>query len=245
MTYTTSQFEYISNGVSHVVTADSDPELHRQLEDLFATSPDEPVPDNSIFDFHDLQSDPQKPAKRCGSDPLSEVRVDYSGLFLHLAYARAGVAPRRGDLLALPAFSTYRQSIDLAIHGIIFGYGGDERVMADLQPMMPRGFSWPAIRSALTAHHPCLLNLGWRDLEVFRSTEKKLFELIDKELGADSECRYRIRKGVITAKEYADYVQSVMEDVAEETVGLHLPVSVSHCKAGLDGRHLWTPPADF
>ena len=155
--------------------------------------------------------------------------LDFSSMFVRLAYARMGLIPPEGDLYAIPGLVGHRRAAKLIVNCLMFDEHHRHRWPKVTAPeqIMPAGLTMPRVRAAILAHHPELARCFGEGIgHQLMFTESTILLEVLQELKARKVVGLGLHDGLITSRSKAHEVQVLMEDVAQQLTSAFIPVTV-------------------
>ncbi|WP_156418496.1 hypothetical protein [Aureimonas sp. D3] len=167
-------------------------------------------------------------AIRIDGEPIAD--LDYSNMFMRLAYVEAGVVPPVGDLYArVSGFDgpNLRPAVKKLANALFFRTTPMVRLPRDpeLKNALPPGVTGAAMREAILAAHPALASIfetGAGMRLMFQESQillAALFCMLDQGITA-----LPMHDGVMVAKSRAAAAMQCMFEAADKIVGVRLPV---------------------
>jgi hypothetical protein len=170
----------------------------------------------------------QRPLIRIDGEPIAD--LDFSSMFLRLAYLRAGIEPPEGDLYAMiPGLSDpqWREGTKKIVSSLLFRGSPLTRVPRDLRDQLPPYMAGTRLRAAILAAHPKLaavfeanvgLHLMFTESQILIAT---LLRLVDRRIPA-----LPMHDGIMVARSKAGAAMEAMATASEEIVGMRLPITL-------------------
>ena len=160
----------------------------------------------------------------------ANVELDFSSLFLRLAYLEAGVTPPKGDLYAaVQGFSEpqWRDGVKRVVNALFFRSTPLSRVPEDAKELLPSKTTGTAIRGAILAAHPALASVIERGLGLsFMFVESQILVAALLRLAAQGVPVLPIHDGILCAKSKAAIVHEAMSEASMQITGFYLPISM-------------------
>jgi hypothetical protein len=167
---------------------------------------------------------------RINGEPIAD--LDYKNMFARLAYARVGHEPLEGDLYDLTGLlegydrtnEDHRDGVKQSFNSLLNGGRAGSR---DLYDLLPEGSTPKKVREAVRAKHPALapilettvgMNLMFTESEVLLRVLERLME--------QGIVALPIHDGLMVAQSHAEAAGKVMKSIAQEMVGIPMPVVV-------------------
>lgn len=170
----------------------------------------------------------RRAAIRIGGERVAD--LDFSNMFLRLAYLELGVTPPDGDLYAgIPGFDApqWREGVKRVVNALLFRHAPLVRLPKLDADALPPRTSGAAIRNAILAAHPKLagmfeqgngLRLMFLESQVLMSA---LLRLVDAGVPA-----LGMHDGMMVARSKVEVAAEAMQAAAIEVVGFPLPISL-------------------
>ncbi|RFB78316.1 hypothetical protein [Methylovirgula sp. 4M-Z18] len=164
---------------------------------------------------------------RIDSEPV--VLLDYSSMFLRLAYAAKGVRPPSGDLYAIPGLEGHRQAVKVGVSAVLFDPTRKRKEWpkkAAPDQQLPEGWTAVMFRKALMKANPDIveyigrgrgMHLMYTESEIM---VRVLTALID--LGVTA---LPIHDGILIRQSHEAVAMQVMEVVSKDVSGFALAVT--------------------
>ncbi|WP_336489305.1 hypothetical protein [Methylobacterium nigriterrae] len=171
--------------------------------------------------------------------------LDYSSMFVRLAYAHLGLTPPDGDLYAIPGLIGHRRAAKLIVNCLMFDEHHRHRWPKVTAPdeIMPPGLTMPRVRAAILAHHPELGRCFGEGIgHQLMFTESTILIEVLQELKARKVVGLGLHDGLITSRPKAYEVKTVMEDVAQQITSAFIPVTVDTIPPALPSVSLSPTP---
>jgi len=167
-------------------------------------------------------------ALRIDGEPVAD--LDYSSMFLRLAYLEAGEMPPEGDLYAtVPGLyeTRWRQGVKKLVSAMLFRTTPLTRIPADLKGHLPEGMTGAQARTAIFSAYPALhgvfeTGVGFRLMH----TESRVLLAALRRLIALGTPALPMHDGLMVAQSKAEDTRAAMCSAAEEVVGFTLPISL-------------------
>ncbi len=153
--------------------------------------------------------------------------LDFASMFPRLAYARAGVTPPAGDLYAIPGLEDHRDAVKLLVNALLFDNYTRSTWPKEAKVGKPHGLRVPQMRRLILAKHPALRKLfGKRlGLGLMFDESRILIDVLD-DLRSRDVPALGLHDGLFVPTSRAEEVRRIMEEAAEASTGIHLPVTV-------------------
>ncbi|CDZ41604.1 Hypothetical protein NGAL_HAMBI1145_59750 [Neorhizobium galegae bv. officinalis] len=152
--------------------------------------------------------------------------LDFSSMFVRLAYCHVGEEPPAGDLYAIPGLENFRDVVKRALNSLLFREGHAVRFSPELKALLPPGWTMPRFKVAAAEYHPQIADLFDTNIG---------FELMAKESGILVGVLLKLSELGVPALPMHDGVMvpagrkhvalRIMEEVSAELAGWRLPVA--------------------
>ena len=187
--------------------------------------------DNERFDLHGRiyrgpwQYLPKKERKNLRLNGHPIVELDFSSMFLRLAYCEAGLNQPDADPYECVE-SMSREATKLAINVLLCRSGPMRRLPSELKELLGAGWNGSRVTAALAHSQPgisrlfgtgCGLHLMYLESQVLVSA---LLRLIKEDI-----IGLPIHDGIFCEQRHEYACRAAMQDASEEVLGLRLPVS--------------------
>ncbi|WP_289014871.1 hypothetical protein [uncultured Methylobacterium sp.] len=167
-------------------------------------------------------------AVRIDGEPVAD--LDFSSMFLRLAYAEVGVKPPDGDLYAtIPGLSErrWRPGIKKVVSAMLFRTTPLVRAPKGTRSFLPSGLPASQLRSAILSAHPALAGvfetgIGLRLM--FRESQVLVAALLA--LAEEGAAALPMHDGLMVARSKADLAAGIMAEAAKAITGYYLPISL-------------------
>ena len=155
------------------------------------------------------------------------VVLDFSSMFVRLAYAHLGLLSPEGDLYALPGLEDHRDAVKVLVSALLFDQYTRTTWPQDAEEELPAGWTVPEMRRAILERHPQLCpafgtGLG---LHLMNTESRVLMDTLD-----DLRCRnivgLGLHDGLLVPASRAGEVKTVLEKHALAVTSLQLPVTI-------------------
>lgn len=154
--------------------------------------------------------------------------LDFSSMFVRLAYAHRGLAPPEGDLYAIRGLIGHRRAAKLIVNCLMF----DEhprcrwpKVTAS-DEVMPKGMTMPRVRKAILHHHPELAPCFGEGLgHHLMFTESTILMEVLLELKTRGVVGLGLHDGLMVPWSRASEVKVLMEEVSRQISSHTIPVT--------------------
>lgn len=166
----------------------------------------------------------RRAAIRIEGEPVAD--LDFSNMFLRLAFLEAGLEPPEGDLYAIPWLPErrHRKGVKMFMLAMLFLRTPLVRTPKAAKDLLPDA-TGADVRGAIRAAYPALASvfetgIGWRLM--FLESQILVAALLD--LAGQKVPALPMHDGIICQQSKAETVQRAMRDAAEQVVGFRLPV---------------------
>lgn len=175
-------------------------------------------------------------AIRLDGEPIAD--LDFSAMFLRLAYIEAGHAPPDDENpYALPGFEKHREGVKTVINAMFFRDTPMTRLPRGAKGLLPRGTALGRLRDAIFAAHPKLTGVFETDVGLrlmFRESEilvAAMLRLID----AGVTAVLPMHDGLMCPESKAPLVLAAMGEASEAATGVQLLVKPKEITSPLKG----------
>ena len=160
-----------------------------------------------------------------GGEPLAD--LDYSAMFMQLAYVKQGLAPPEGDPYAIPGLEMHRAAVKRIVSSLWFREAGREmRLSVEQKESLPSGWTMGRFLEALSSLHPGIAPLFGTDVGPgFVATESRIMVAVLLELAASGIASLPVHDGLMVATSRKLVAAETMRRVSEEILGRELPVA--------------------
>jgi hypothetical protein len=205
----------------------------RQLRRIFNTLDDQPRFDlggRLHGGWRQTLERVRRHAIRIEGEPIAD--LDFSAMFLRLAYAKAGLLPPEGDLYAGilqdEEEDRYRPGLKVLVNAMLFRSSPLQRLPKGSAAILPRGCSAAELREDILRRHAPIrdqfekgigLSLMKLESDILVSI---LLRLIDRGIVA-----LQMYDGLMVRHDVAEEVATVMREEAKAWTGFELPVKVA------------------
>jgi hypothetical protein len=154
--------------------------------------------------------------------------LDFSSMFLRLAYAQAGVTPPRGDLYAVPGLEGHRAAVKVAVNALLFDKGKRHK-WPDLEDRQRPGIGWSEFMAGFTAMHSAIVPHTGEALGMgFMHLESEIMVEVLTRLADQGVVALPIHDGLMVKASAASMARTAMEVVAREMTTADIPVILSY-----------------
>lgn len=162
---------------------------------------------------------------RINGEPIAD--LDYASMFPRLAYARVGAEPPRGDLYAIPGLEEHRAGVKAGFAAILSSSNEMTRLPSGVKEALPVGWTGRRLAAAIGEKHPALVPLFGKDIAMdLMFTESCILVAVLLRLARMGIAALPMHDGVMAQSTQAGAVHCAMVAVAQEQVGLALPVVI-------------------
>ncbi|MCJ2025037.1 hypothetical protein [Methylobacterium sp. J-067] len=154
--------------------------------------------------------------------------LDYSSMFVRLAYALIGKEPPPDDLYAIPGLIGYRRATKLIVNCLMFDeYERKRWPKVDRSDHeMPRGLTMPRVRDLITDHHPDLIPcFGMGMGHELMMTESTILMEVLKEMKFRGVPGLGLHDGLMAPAPRMTEVRTMMEVVSRQITSHTIPVT--------------------
>jgi hypothetical protein len=172
----------------------------------------------------------ERPGIRIDGRPVAD--LDFSAMFLRLAYARASLEPPTGDLYAgiLPDGTglEYREGVKRVVNAMLTRVGPMTRLPRDTKELLPGDITGRSIREAILKRHAPIKNQFERGagLRLMR-TESDILIAVMLRLLDGGTVALPMHDGLMVREDRADDARAAMREVSRELAGFALPIKMS------------------
>ncbi|MEQ8446679.1 MAG: hypothetical protein RIB57_12405 [Pelagibacterium sp.] len=150
--------------------------------------------------------------------------LDFSGMFVQLAYAEAGLPPPDGDpyegLESLP-----RDAAKIATSALLCKSGPMKRLPPHLRAMLDDGWTGRLVTQSLVHRHPGIAHLFGQSTGLrLMHTESRVAVAALLDLAAQGIPALPIHDALLVAKPQADQCRAAMQAASARILGRHLPI---------------------
>lgn len=164
-------------------------------------------------------------AIRLDGEPIAD--LDFSTMFLRLAYIEAGHAPPEGDdLYALPGFERHRDGVKEVVNAMLSRDTPMTRLPRGVKELLPKGAALGPLRDAILAAHPKIAGVfesGFGPLLMFRESEILVAAML-RLIEAGVTAVLPMHDGLMCPASKKAIVKAAMGEAAEAVTGFQLPV---------------------
>jgi len=154
--------------------------------------------------------------------------LDFSSMFVRLAYAHLGLVPPDGDLYAIPGLIGHRRAAKLIVNCLMFDEHHRCRwpKVTALNEVMPEGLTMPRVRKAILHHHPDLAPCFGEGLgHHLMFTESNILMEVLLELKVRGVVGLSLHDGLMVPWSRASEVKVLMEEVSRQITSHTIPVT--------------------
>lgn len=173
---------------------------------------------------------PRRKSIRLDGEPIAD--LDFSSMFLRLAYLEAGASPPDGDLYALGVSGLsdrrWRDGVKKTANAMMFRTTPMLRLPQDAKDDLPPGVSCAKVRAAILARHPALapvFETGTGFRLMFLESQILVSALL-RLIAEGVTAVLPMHDGLMCPRSKTDQVLQVMGDAAEQIVGYRLPITL-------------------
>lgn len=160
--------------------------------------------------------------------------LDFSSMFLRLAYQRQNLAPPTGDLYAVPGLEGHRDAVKKLVASLFSRSKEAKRLPAGMSGELPEGWTMERFFTAFAEVHPGIAPLFARGLWFeFAAIESNLLVDILLRLLSRGIAALPMHDGLMVAKSHTETALAMMRGVSKEHLGIELPVEEKPVMAGL------------
>ena len=170
----------------------------------------------------------RRQAIRIKGEPIAD--LDFSSMFLRLAYLQAGLRPPDGDLYAMVTDLSdpqWREGVKKLVSSMLFRTSPLAKIPRDLKGELPAGVWTKRLRTAILEAHPALAatfetGIGFRLMFVeSKILVHTLLRLTDQRIPA-----LAMHDGLMVARSKAGAAMVAMTEACREITGHRLPISL-------------------
>ncbi|WFU02287.1 hypothetical protein QA648_00440 [Rhizobium sp. CB3171] len=152
--------------------------------------------------------------------------LDFSAMFVRLAYCRQGVQPPAGDLYAIPGLAGFRTALKPVVNSLFFRQKEATRLPAEAREALPGDWTMGRVKAAVAALHPAIVplfdtNVG---MELF-AAEAEILVAVLLALFAAGITALNMHDGILVAQSKRKYAMETMRRVSFEKTGFVFEVS--------------------
>ncbi|WP_069055417.1 hypothetical protein [Bosea sp. RAC05] len=200
----------------------------RHQRRLFNGPPQEPLQGNGRLYggfWQNLKRDRRSSLRINGEETAV---VDFSSMFVRLAYAKIGVVPPPGDLYALPGLEGHREAVKVLTSTLFFDQRQRHSWPQDDGLVIPKGWSLAKTRAAILDRHPALRASFGHGLghELMRRESDIMLAILDC-LMTMGIVALNLHDGLIVSIADASSVRTMMMEVGHRQTGAILPVTIT------------------
>ncbi|RUM26638.1 hypothetical protein EFQ99_00020 [Rhizobium vallis] len=152
--------------------------------------------------------------------------LDFSSMFVRLAYVRRGVVPPDEDLYAIPGLEHHREGVKRVIASLFFRESESKRLPRDAKPLLPEGWTMARVRNAIAHAHPAIAPLLDTDVGFeLMATESNLLVAILLDLFSQGVVALPMHDGLMVPESKKEIAVETMKRVSLSKLGVSLPVT--------------------
>lgn len=199
----------------------------RHQRRVFNGSPEDPLQGNGRLYggfWQNLKRD-RRDAIRINGEETAV--VDFSSMFVRLAYAKLGITPPAEDLYAVPGLEGHREAVKVLTSTLFFDQRPRRSWPQDEGLAVPVGWPLARARAAILDRHPALHPCFGRGFghELMRWESDIMLAILDR-LRRQGIVALNLHDGLIVAMADASAVRAVMMEVGHQQTGALLPVTI-------------------
>ncbi len=152
--------------------------------------------------------------------------LDFSSMFLRLAYVKQDATPPESDLYTIPGFEDHRDGVKRVIASLFFREKISKRLPHDAKLLLPEGSTMARVRKAIGDAHPAIASL--LDTEVgfeLMATESNLLVAILLDLISQGVVALPMHDGLMVAESKKEVATEAMKRVSLSMLGVSLQVT--------------------
>jgi hypothetical protein len=171
--------------------------------------------------------------------------LDFSSMFIRLAYCRQGVEPPPGDLYAVPGLEDCRPGVKRVMVSLFFRHSPARRLPADAKGILPESWTMERFKTAASEFHPAIAtlfdtNVGFE----LMAMESEILVDILLELGSMGIAALPMHDGIMVPQSHKEIAMQTMSTVSAKKAGYLLPVVEKEiCNQKPLNSPLWTSRA--
>lgn len=152
--------------------------------------------------------------------------LDFSSMFLRLAYVKQDATPPEGDLYAIAGLKDHRDGVKRVVASLFFRETKSKRLSHEAKLLLPEGWTMPQVRKVIAEAHFAIVPLldTNRGFELM-STESNLLVAILLDLISQGVVALPMHDGLMVAESKADIAVETMKRVSLSKLGVSLPVT--------------------
>lgn len=154
--------------------------------------------------------------------------LDFSSMFVRLAYARLGKEPPPGDLYAIPGLIGHRRAAKLIVNCLMFDEHERRRwpKVTASDHRMPEGLTMPCVRSLILDHHPDLAPCFGRGIgHELMLTESTILMEVLMEMKTRGIPGLSLHDGLLLPASRVHEIKGLMEEVSRQVTSHTIPVT--------------------
>jgi hypothetical protein len=156
--------------------------------------------------------------------------LDFSAMFIRLAYAQAGVMPPQGDPYLIPGLEDYRGAVKVAINALLFDKGTrtDWPRAKDPEDIPPPEVTWSDFIAGFAQLHPAIMPYAGKGLGLnLMHLESAIIVRVLTRLADEGVAALPIHDGLMVKQAMAGAARRAMEEVSREMTSADIPVKVT------------------
>jgi len=159
-----------------------------------------------------------------GGEPVAD--LDFSSMFVRLAYIRQGAEPPEGDLYAIPGLEGHRDGVKRVLSSLFFRETKARRLPHDATSLLPVGWTMSRFRNAIVEIHPAIAPLLDTDIGFeLMAAESNLLVAVLLRLISEGVVALPMHDGLMVAQSKKALASKAMEEVSLAKLGVSLPVT--------------------
>ncbi len=170
-------------------------------------------------------------AIRIAGEPVAD--LDFTSMFLRLAYLEAGAVAPESDLYAtVPGLAEprWRQGVKKVTSAMLFRRSPLTRLPRGLKGLLPDGITGAEAREAIRSAHPALVSVFETGIGLrLMFTESQILIAALLRLVAKGIPGLGMHDGLMVARSKIDEAKAAMSEASAEVVGVALPVVLKGC----------------
>ncbi|HWD12239.1 MAG TPA: hypothetical protein VG519_02700 [Pseudochrobactrum sp.] len=156
-------------------------------------------------------------------EPLAD--LDFTGMFIQLAYLKAGLELPEDDPYIIEGLEAYRSGIKQALLVLLSRSGPMRLLKADLKELLPNGWTYRDVVAILEKRHPAIAHMFGSDrgIDLMFTESQMLVALLVRlaELGIPA---LPLHDGLMVRQSHKEATIQAMYEVSKQQVGASLPV---------------------
>lgn len=172
------------------------------------------------------QNLPRKERYLLSINAESVADLDFSSMFIRLAYCHVGQQPLSGDLYAIPGLELFRDTVKRALNSLLFRDKEAAHFSPEIKAQLPPGWTMRRFKEAAADYHPRIKHLF--DTNVgFELMAKESDILIDVLLGLSDlgVPALAMHDGIMIPASQKKLALRAMEEISIRHAGWRLPVA--------------------